>query len=92
MLRPCDAIKRSFDPIVAPFFFRSAGQPHLSASPGIFTFGNAQFHVPNNTDRTVSPNNHAMTQTEGCFQIAPLPTNNLAAIRQAEQQQSLNTG
>jgi branched-chain amino acid transport system substrate-binding protein len=54
-------------------------------------FGEAQYHVPNNTDRTVSPNNHAMTQTQGCFEIAPLPTNNLAAIRQAEKQQGLNT-
>jgi branched-chain amino acid transport system substrate-binding protein len=54
-------------------------------------FGQASYHVPNNTDRTVSPNNQVMTQTEGCFQIAALPTNNLTAIRQAEQQQGLNT-
>jgi branched-chain amino acid transport system substrate-binding protein len=54
-------------------------------------FGQAPYHVPNNTDRTVSPNNHVMTQTQGCFAIAPLPTNNLTAVRQAEQQQGLNT-
>jgi len=50
------------------------------------------YHVPNNTDRTVTPDNHTMAEKQGCFQIAALPDNNLAAIRQTEQQQGLNTG
>lgn len=54
-------------------------------------FGDAQYHVPNNTDRTVTPENHVMVQKQGCFAIAPLPDNNLAAIRQAEQQQGLTS-
>jgi branched-chain amino acid transport system substrate-binding protein len=49
------------------------------------------YHVPNNTDRTVTPNNHVMVEKQGCFAIAPLPDNNLTAIRQAEKQQGLNT-
>jgi branched-chain amino acid transport system substrate-binding protein len=55
-------------------------------------YGDAPYHVPNNTDRTVSPNNHVMTQTQACFEIAPLPNNNLTAIRQLEKSQGLNTG
>jgi branched-chain amino acid transport system substrate-binding protein len=54
-------------------------------------FGNAPYHAPNNTDRTVMPQNHVMVQSQGCFDIAALPTNNLGPIRTAEQQQHLNT-
>ena len=54
-------------------------------------YADMPYHVPNNTDRTVTPDNHVMAQKQGCFQIAALPDNNLAAIRQAEQQQGLNT-
>jgi branched-chain amino acid transport system substrate-binding protein len=52
-------------------------------------FGDLPYHVPNKADRTVVPNNHVFVQKEGCFDIAPLPGNNLDAIRQAEQQQGL---
>lgn len=54
-------------------------------------YGQAPYHVPDNTDRTVSPDNHKMVQKQGCFEIAPLPSNNLASIRQMEQSQGLNT-
>jgi hypothetical protein len=37
------------------------------------------------------PENHVMVQSQGCFDIAALPTNNLGPIRSAEQQQHLNT-
>ena len=53
-------------------------------------FGDLQFHVPNNVDRTVVPNNRAMVQKEDCFQIAALPGNNLEQIRAAEAAQGLN--
>jgi branched-chain amino acid transport system substrate-binding protein len=53
-------------------------------------FGDLQFHVPNNVDRTVVPKDHAMVQQEACFQIAALPGNNLDQIRQAEQTQGLS--
>jgi branched-chain amino acid transport system substrate-binding protein len=53
-------------------------------------FGDLQQHVPNNADRTVVPENHVFVQKEGCFDIAPLPVNNLDSIRQAEKQQGLN--
>jgi branched-chain amino acid transport system substrate-binding protein len=53
-------------------------------------FGDAAQHVPNNADRTVVPQNHVFIQKEGCFQIAPLPGNNLDTIRQAEKSQGLN--
>ena len=54
-------------------------------------FGDLQVHVSNNVDRTVVPQNGAMVQKQGCFQIAALPNNNLTQVRQAEQQQNLNT-
>ncbi|MBO0688487.1 MAG: ABC transporter substrate-binding protein, partial [Candidatus Dormibacteraeota bacterium] len=54
-------------------------------------YGQAPYHVPNNTDRTVSPDNHKMVQKQGCFEIAALPDNNLAQIRQTEKSQNLNT-
>lgn len=54
-------------------------------------FGDLPYHVPNNTDRTVTPVNHVMTEKQGCFAIAALPDNNLDAIRQAEKQQGLTS-
>jgi branched-chain amino acid transport system substrate-binding protein len=54
-------------------------------------FGQAPYHVPNNTDRTVAPNNKTMVQKQGCFDIAALPGNNLTQIRQQEKAQNLNT-
>jgi branched-chain amino acid transport system substrate-binding protein len=53
-------------------------------------FGNLPYHVPNNVDRTVVPQDQKMIQKEDCFQIAALPDNNLDAIRAAEQAQGLN--
>jgi branched-chain amino acid transport system substrate-binding protein len=53
-------------------------------------FGDLQFHVANNVDRTVVPKDHAMVQQEDCFQIAALPGNNLDQIRVAEKTQGLN--
>lgn len=38
-----------------------------------------------------SVRNHKMVQKQGRFEIAPLPNNNLATIRQMEQLQALNT-
>ena len=54
-------------------------------------FGNLTSHVPVNYDWTIVPENHAFVQKEGCFPIAALPIDPLAQIRQAEQQQHLNT-
>ncbi|HLH69958.1 MAG TPA: ABC transporter substrate-binding protein [Candidatus Dormibacteraeota bacterium] len=54
-------------------------------------YGDLPYHVPNNTDLTVTPVNHVMVQKQGCFEIAALPDNNLAAIRSAEVSQHLNT-
>lgn len=53
-------------------------------------FGDLPYHVANNADRTVVPQNHVFVQKEGCFDIAPLPGNNLDQIRQIEKQQGLN--
>jgi branched-chain amino acid transport system substrate-binding protein len=55
-------------------------------------FGDLQYHVPNNYDRTVVPQNHVFVQKEDCFQIAALPGNNLESIRAAETSQGLNNG
>jgi len=53
-------------------------------------FGDLSVHVPNNVDRTVVPQDQKMIEREDCFQIAPLPDNNLDSIRAAEQSQGLN--
>jgi branched-chain amino acid transport system substrate-binding protein len=49
-------------------------------------------NVSNNVDLTVAPRDGEMVQMEECFPIAELPDNNLAEIRQAEEDQGLNTG
>jgi branched-chain amino acid transport system substrate-binding protein len=49
-------------------------------------------NVSNNVDLTVAPRDGEMVQLEECFEIAELPDNNLAEIRQAEEDQGLNTG
>jgi len=41
-------------------------------------------NVSNNTDRTVTPQDGNMVQSEDCFEIAELPTNPLAEIRSNE--------
>jgi branched-chain amino acid transport system substrate-binding protein len=48
-------------------------------------FGTGEFHVPNNTDRTIVPQGDTFVQKEDCFEIAALPGNHLAEIRQAEE-------
>jgi len=53
-------------------------------------FGNLPYHVPLNVDWTVVPQDHLFVQKEGCFDIAALPIDPLAQIRQAEKQQGLN--
>ena len=53
-------------------------------------FGDLPYHVPNNVDRTVVPQNRVMVQKEDCFPIAAFDSNNLVAIRAAEVAQSLN--
>lgn len=52
--------------------------------PWYFSSGLPQGNVSNNTDRTVAPQGDVMVQVEDCFEIAALPTNPLAAIREAE--------
>jgi branched-chain amino acid transport system substrate-binding protein len=49
-------------------------------------------NVSNNADLTVAPRDGTMVQLEECFEIAELPGNNLAEIRQAEEENGLNTG
>jgi branched-chain amino acid transport system substrate-binding protein len=54
-------------------------------------FGVAPYHNPNNTDRTVVPQNGKMVQKEGCFNILAY-TPQLRNIRTWERQRKLNTG
>ncbi|MBV8525928.1 MAG: hypothetical protein JOY71_28085 [Acetobacteraceae bacterium] len=49
-------------------------------------------NVSNNTDRTVAPYNGTFVQVQPCFEIAALPGNPLAQIREKEQELGLNTG
>jgi branched-chain amino acid transport system substrate-binding protein len=53
-------------------------------------FGDGKLHVPNNTDRTIVPVNHAFVEKEGCFDIAALPENALEQIRADEAAKGLN--
>lgn len=46
----------------------------------------AEQHRPNRRS-----DNHEMVQKQGCFEIAPLPNDNLASIRQIEKAQGLDT-
>jgi branched-chain amino acid transport system substrate-binding protein len=56
-------------------------------------FGDLPNHVPNNSDRTVVPQNHLYVQKEDCFDIAAIAgANPLDSIRQAEKAQGLNAG
>ncbi len=54
-------------------------------------FGVAPYHNPNNTDRTVVPQNGKMVQKEGCFNILAY-TPQLRSIRTWERQRNLNSG
>lgn len=54
--------------------------------------GNAlPYHIPNNTDITVTYKNGKVVQTEKCFDIAPVDTE-LAKTRGWEKKYNLNTG
>jgi branched-chain amino acid transport system substrate-binding protein len=49
-------------------------------------------NVSNNTGLTVAPVNGKLVEVEDCFEIAALPDNPLAQIREKEQELGLNTG
>lgn len=49
-------------------------------------------NVSNNIDLTVAPEDGAMVEVEGCFEIADLPNSPLDEIRAAEEANGLNTG
>ncbi len=51
-------------------------------------FGNAPLHIPNNTDRTVTPQGGHMTLKEDCFPISAADPD-IARVRKIEQQQGL---
>jgi branched-chain amino acid transport system substrate-binding protein len=48
-------------------------------------FGQADVHVPNNTDYTIVPKDGKFVKKEDCFEIAALPDNPLAEIRAKEK-------
>jgi branched-chain amino acid transport system substrate-binding protein len=49
-----------------------------------WTYGDAPLHIPNNVDRTVTPQNGAMVQKEDCFPIDPVDPG-IAKVREIEQ-------
>jgi branched-chain amino acid transport system substrate-binding protein len=50
-------------------------------------YGNASLHIPNNTDRTVTPQGGKMVQKEDCFPISDVDPA-IAQVRKIEQGQS----
>ncbi len=48
-------------------------------------FGESDQHVPNNTDYTIVPKDGKFVKKENCFEIAALPDNPLAEIREQEK-------
>ena len=48
-------------------------------------FGESDQHVPNNTDYTIVPKDGKFVKKENCFEIAALPDNPLAEIREEEK-------
>ena len=52
-------------------------------------FGDLPYHVPNNVDRTVVPQEQRMVQKEDCFPIAALPDNNLDSDPRRREQAQL---
>jgi branched-chain amino acid transport system substrate-binding protein len=50
-------------------------------------YGNASLHIPNNTDRTVTPQGGKMVQKEGCFAISDVDPA-IAQVRKLESGQS----
>jgi branched-chain amino acid transport system substrate-binding protein len=51
-------------------------------------YGSAPLHIPNNTDRTVTPSNGKMVQKEGCFAISPVDPA-IAKVRAIEKKQGI---
>ena len=51
-------------------------------------FGSAPLHIPNNTDRTVTPQSGKMTLKEDCFSISAADPD-IARVRAIEQKQGL---
>jgi branched-chain amino acid transport system substrate-binding protein len=51
-------------------------------------FQNAPLHIPNNTDRTVVPENGKMVQKQGCFNISPIDPA-IAQVRKIEAKNHL---
>ena len=51
-------------------------------------YGNAPLHIPNNTDRTVTPQGGHMVQNENCFPISDADPD-IAKVRKIEQQQGV---
>jgi branched-chain amino acid transport system substrate-binding protein len=51
-------------------------------------YGNAPLHIPNNTDRTVTPSNGVMVQKQGCFAISPVDPA-IAQVRAIEKKQGI---
>ena len=51
-------------------------------------YGKAPLHIPNNTDRTVTPRDGKMVEQESCFPISDADPD-IAKVRQIEQEQGL---
>ena len=51
-------------------------------------YGKAPLHIPNNTDRTVTPRSGRMVEQENCFPISDADPD-IAKVRQIEQEQGL---
>lgn len=52
-------------------------------------YGKAPYHVPNNVDRTVTPQNGVMVQEQGCTDISTVDPE-IAAIHKIQTQQGIN--
>jgi len=51
-------------------------------------YGNAPLHIPNNTDRTVTPQNGKMVQAQGCFPISAVDPA-IGKVRAIEKKQGI---
>ena len=54
-------------------------------------YGDAPLHIPNNTDRTVTPKDGKMVEAEGCTDI-PDSFPDLKYVRQFEAENDVNRG
>jgi branched-chain amino acid transport system substrate-binding protein len=55
-------------------------------------YGNLQYHIPNNWDRTVVPQNGKWVQKEGCFAIDAVGDRRLLQTRRWERERKLTSG